>query len=207
MPRTSVNVLVMMVALLVGVGPAVAQDDDDRSVTTTATYPPRKLVSNELRTLDDVQLGSVAPPAVTPTPRLYLLHEPGARPALRIDDQPNDPTPVLIDDVGRVGIGTLAPEAAARLDVAGAASVAGDVRLGVHVAGNAVTQDGAGTMECVGCVDALDVKSSEVQLRADNDGRVDNDANTDSGCNPGEAVQEIREDGTLKCVKITRKAR
>ncbi len=60
---------------------------------------------------DDLSLGGAPPPGA---PRLYVL-EPGSRTVFRVDDQVSDSSPFLIDENGRVGIGTATPQS--RLEV------------------------------------------------------------------------------------------
>jgi len=77
-------------------------------ITLTTYYPSPRGVYNELRTLGNVQVGSLTPPAFTPSPRLYVvLDDLSTAPALRVDDQEgDDPTPFVVDAAGNVLIGT-----------------------------------------------------------------------------------------------------
>jgi hypothetical protein len=87
---------------------AVAED-----LTLTTYYPSPRGVYNELRTAGDVGIGDITNP---PGARLHVTQT-GAAPAFRVDDQASDPTPFVITEEGRIGVGTSAPSASAVLDL------------------------------------------------------------------------------------------
>ena len=112
---------------------AVAED-----VTLTTYYPSPRGVYNELRTSGDVGIGDIVS---LPGARLHVLQD-GAANAFRVDDQPADPTPFVIDASGNVGIGTSAPAQA--LHVVGHERVdAGQVQFGRFPADPSAIGNGA----------------------------------------------------------------
>ena len=84
-------------------------------ITLTTYYPSPRGVYQELKTAGDLVVGDITNP---PGARLHVVQE-GTAPALRVDDVASDPSPVLVDADGNVGIGTASPQA--KLDVQGGA--------------------------------------------------------------------------------------
>ena len=90
---------------------AIAED-----ITLTTYYPSPRGVYQELRTQGDVGIGDITNP---PGARLHVT-QPGAAPALQVDDEAApDPTPLVIDQDGNVGIGTPTPLPLMKLHVVG----------------------------------------------------------------------------------------
>lgn len=90
-----------MVAALLG---GMASEGRAEEMTLTTYYPSPRGVYEELRVTEQAIVGGNAPPEA----RLHIV-QPNAAVALRVDDQEADPTPVVIDQEGRVGLGTLSP--------------------------------------------------------------------------------------------------
>ena len=113
-------------------------------------------------------------------------------PALRVDSQPDDAAPVVIDHLGRMGIGAVQPEKGFRLDVRGSSEIAGDLRLGMTAQNG---RAGPGALDCSECINKSDVNPAQVQLRMV------------QSCPTGCAIQKACEDGSVKCIGIRSKNR
>ena len=83
-------------------------------ITLTTYYPSPRGVYQELKTAGDLIVGDITNP---PGARLHVVQEGTTAPALRVDDELSDTSPLVVDDEGNVGIGTASPTQ--KLDVIG----------------------------------------------------------------------------------------
>ncbi len=91
-----------VVVLLLGVvAYALAED-----LTLTTYYPSPRGVYQELRASGNVAIGTTAAPQA----RLQVVRTTDATSlALLVEDAPNDPTPFVLDETGKLGLGTRDP--------------------------------------------------------------------------------------------------
>ncbi len=91
----------MLVVLLGTLVYALAED-----LTLTTFYPSPRGVYKELRASGDVAIGTTG----TPQARLQVVRATDATSlALLVEDAPNDPTPFVLDETGKLGLGTRDP--------------------------------------------------------------------------------------------------
>ncbi len=91
----------LLVIVLGVVAYALAED-----LTLTTFYPSPRGVYKELRASGDVAIGTTG----TPQARLQVVRATDATSlALLVEDAPNDPTPLVLDETGKLGLGTRDP--------------------------------------------------------------------------------------------------
>ena len=101
-----------------------------------AYTPSPRGVYSELRVVGDVGVGDLSS---APAARLHITQT-GTAPALRVDDQPADPTPLAIDDDGNLSVGTALPGSGVKLEMTGSFRLAD----GTQAVGRVLTSDAAG---------------------------------------------------------------
>ena len=114
--------------LILGLFLAAAAYAVAEEMTLTTYYPSPRGVYDQLRTMGETLLAQTSGnvgigSAAAPGARLHVTRPDDAGPVLRLDDQADDLTPLVVDQTGNVGIGTANPTA--KLDVNG-----GSVRVG-----------------------------------------------------------------------------
>ncbi len=118
---------------------ALAED-----LTLTTYYPSPRGVYKEVRTSGDVAIGTTAAPQA----RLQVVRATDATSlALLVEDAPNDPTPLVLDETGKLGLGTRDPKGPLTITGAMTDPVGGNCPAGYEW----YNEDGDGTIDPQEC--------------------------------------------------------
>ncbi len=129
----------MLVVLLGTLAYALAED-----LTLTTYYPSPRGVYKELRASGDVAIGTTAAPQA----RLQVVRATDATSlALLVEDAPNDPTPFVLDETGKLGLGTRDPTGPLTITGAMTDPVSGNCPAGYDW----YNEDGDGTIDPQEC--------------------------------------------------------